>query len=296
MGKFIVNILSFSLVLLCITVSFNFTFEKFYYKGYSDVELNFNTYLLADSRGKYLGQFNKESGIYNFSANGHSYLDMLRKVRFLIRKSDIKRIILAVDDHLLAKYRETSGNLDKSVVFAEPKDFNNYIDFLKNRVIKRYIPLLNPKSRDIIKLRFLKVFKSIFNIEDKKRESWDKLSEEERLIWTELWMNSYFAVHNQSEALTDALEEIIMQCQLNKIELIGIKFPIPNTTYNLTIKKGYHADSMFINRALQVLDFTSIYLDNNTYFLDPGHLSEIGSEKFTDTLLYSFSRIHKGNI
>jgi hypothetical protein len=285
MKKFIINILCFLSILFVINVFFNFNLGKTYLgKEYSKVSLNYDSYLLADSHGAPLRDLMGEYGFFNFSANSDSYLDMLRKTRFLIRKSKVKRIFIIVDNNTLSKAREKYDNLDRSAIFTSSDDFDHKFDFLKERYIKQYISFFNPRSADVMKLKIVSEFNSLMS---KKVHSipWSKLSEEERMEQANSYAISSDLDGDKSENLVSALEEIIRLCQSNKIELTGVKFPLTKEYNTLVAGKGYNADCLFISKGFAVLDYTNIYNKNDDYFSDPVHLNEIGSVKFCETLL-----------
>jgi hypothetical protein len=285
MKKFFFNILFLLLLLIAIDICFSFIIGRAYFKDYSEVSLNYDTYLLADSHGKALLDFMEENGVFNFSANSDSYLDIVRKVRFLVKNSQVNRIIIGVSHYTLSRYRESFNNLDRSVIFTTPDDFDSNFDFIKARYLKRYIAFFNAKSRDIIKMEIIGKFLSATGYYNK---DWSELSEEERSLRANNRV-SYLSDEDQSEALVSALEEIVFLCQSNQIELIGIKFPKSNAFSSLITWKRFYAADFIKGKGFTILDFTNIYKDNDNYFKDPDHLNEIGATKFADTLLKSIS-------
>ena len=155
MHKFILKLSLFCLGLLIINLLFYAIVYKIYLKDYEKIKLNYKTYLLADSHGVELGQLPEQYGVFNFSAVSDSYFDMLFKIRYLVRNTDVKKIIISVDDHAFSKYREYTNNTDRSIFFESRHDCDNRYNYFRDRYIKRYIVLINSKSRDIVKL-FLK--------------------------------------------------------------------------------------------------------------------------------------------
>ena len=279
MKKFIGNILICLAILISINVFFNFLIWKNYYKDYSEINLNYETYLLGDSHGKALADNMENKGVFNFSAVSDSYFDMHRKINFLIQNSKVKKIILTVDDHTLSKYREGSNNLDRSVIYSTAADFDSYVDFIKDRYLKRYIAFSNSKSRDLLKALFISTLKSSGG-KMKKKKVWNELTEQERFALADKRAAVQFPGKQQSAALISQLDQIISLCHKNKIELIGIKFPLSGEYYSLVGSKSYNADSLFLRKGLFVSDFTTIFKDNPDYFADQDHLNETGSKKF----------------
>ena len=154
-------------------------------------------------------------------------VDMLRKLRYLIAKTDVERIIITADEHQLSPYREYSNNQDRSVHFTTLNDFPSLFAFLKIH-FKRYIPLLNPKSRDIVRTY----------IESKSEEKrvplpWYKVpvKEKDRRSKRRYW--SQFRFKKSSEHLADHLKEIIALCKKHGIELVGIQYPLSDSYLKL---------------------------------------------------------------
>ena len=289
MKKFIFNILFFLFLLVFINALISLIVGKAYFKDYSEVSLNYNSYLLADSHGKALKDFINENGVFNFSCESDSYFDMLRKLRFLIRNTKVNRVILTVDDYTLSRYREIANNLDRSVVYTSPEDFDHKFDFIKDRYLKRYIFFFNPKSRDIMKAKITEKYKQKTGKKDYNKP-WNELNEQEKLNLANFRDGSLFQDKYRSEDLVSALEKIISLCRSNKIELIGIKFPSSHYYYSLIRGKSFNADSLVKNKGFRVFDFTTIYRNNDDYFHDPDHLNEHGGKIFADTLLKSIQK------
>ena len=144
MKKFILKMLLFTGFLFVINLIFKKILDEIYFKEYYQVNLDSEIYLLSDSHGGALGNFNDEK-IYNFSAGSDSYFDMKNKLNFLIRKSNIKTIIITVDDHTLSPYRDNSNNLDRSSFFNSREDYVSFFEFLKKKYLFQNLVLLEPK-------------------------------------------------------------------------------------------------------------------------------------------------------
>jgi len=281
----------FVFILLLFNALITYIVWETYYKDYSNVVLSYDSYLLADSRGEPLGDLLQDIGVFNFSQGSDSYLDMLRKLKYLVRKARVSRIIITVDDHTLSRFRESLNNLDRSIVYAFPDDFDNRFAYIKQRYIKRYISFFNPKSRDIIKT---KITNKIINGKNQgSDEEWSELDFKQRSELAEIRADYHFAYKQKSTTMSVALEEIITFCKSNHIDLVGIKFPISNDYISIIQSKGYKADSLIKSRGYNVLDFTDIYRNNNNYFFNEDHLNEFGGRVFSDTLKRSLTIIQQ---
>ena len=128
-----------------------FLIKAFYIKDYENVDLQFSSFLLADSHGTPIGDFSEEYNVHNFSGQSDSYLDMERKLNYLLRNTDVSTIYISVDDHTLSPTRENQNNLDRSVYFTNPSDFSNYFDYFNERYLKYYLTFLNERYSLVIK-------------------------------------------------------------------------------------------------------------------------------------------------
>jgi hypothetical protein len=252
---------------------------KVYFKSYEQVDLNFDTYLLADSHGTPLKNYLEESGIYNFSAPSDSYLDMLIKIKYLVKHSKVKRIIIAVDDHSLSPYRENINNIERSAFYINKEDYSSIFNGVFYS-LKKHLVLLNPGIRQIIR----SYIHSFFIKKTKSRE-WRLLTDQERIVASRERFNFQFNFKNPSKKLTAALLDIIDLCKSNHIDLIGIQFPLSKTYFNIIKDNSFHADKVFYSKGLKVYDFRKLYQDHDDYFINQDHLNHAGSKDFIKTLL-----------
>ena len=274
------------MILLVLNCALYFLTEKIYWKGYSKIlDENHPSYLLADSHGLPLKQFSEKYGLYNFSAASDSYEDMFRKSRHLIQNSNVQTIYLSVDDHTLAKYREELNNLDRSIVYSLPRDYDSYYDMFKQKYIRNYCVLFDPKSRSAISKYLVSLISRKLGVKSKSsRAIWAKLTEEERQKIADARKSRLKWNSIKSKKLTASLLKIVTLCRQNKVELIGIKFPLTKNYIRAIGNDGYKADSIFQSHGLTVLDFSSIYIEHNEYFENQDHLNELGGELFSKVL------------
>ena len=286
MNRFIVNIIWFGLCLLLINIMLYYITYNIYIKKYVDVNLDYESYLLSDSHGLPLADFTEEYGIFNFSAVSESYFDMLRKVKFLIKNSKVKRIIITVDDHTLSPYRESKNNLDRSVHFTRWKDCSSTCTFA---LIKTYLVLINPKSRDIVKRYLISKLsyltsKLLGSSKKLSAPKWDKIPDREKKRKGLKRFNSQFPVENQSDTLTSSLHQIITVCEQNNVKIVGIKYPLTKDYLSAKGDKSYKADHIFHEKNLKVYDFEHLYVNKDEYFKNQDHLNRMGGKKFAKVL------------
>jgi len=210
---------------------------------------------------------------------------MFRKSRHLIQNSNVQTIYLSVDDHTLAKYREELNNLDRSTVYSLPSDYDSYYSMIKQKYIRNYCVLFNPKSRSAIRKYLVSLISRKLGVKSKSRRTiWAKLTEKERQKIADARRSRLKWNSIKSKKLTASLLKIVTLCKQNKVELIGIKFPLTKNYIRSIGNDGYKADSIFQSHGLTVLDFSSIFIEHNEYFENQDHLNELGGELFSKVL------------
>ncbi len=276
MRKFLKNIAHFTGYLVLINLGCFLVIKASYYDEYSAFKPSFETYLLADSHGDALDDLTEESGIFNFSDPSDSYEDMLRKVKYTILNSEVKKILLSVDAHTLSSYRDDNNNLDRSTIYATREDFKSDYDQFQQRYVKRYIPLLHGKSRDAL----LMYIKRLLPKTAREEVPWEEKTEDERKSKASQRANVHFDNATRSKKMEALLLEIIALCQQKNLELQGIQFPL-TAEYAAAIKtRGYDAVEILRDHGVEVLDFRAIFSTRNDYFKDQDHLNTKGAEAF----------------
>lgn len=295
MKNFILNIIGFLVFLLLFYIVLFYYVDKLYLRSYSEsVNLNFNTYMLSDSQGAALGNSTEKINIFNFSADSDSYADMIRKIKYLIANCHVKTIIITVSDHTLSVYRQRKNNLDRSAIFTSRSDYSTYYEYLKERILKRYLVLLNTKSGVIMRNYILSnITNSLsFNKRNTNRETlWESLTSDEKREKSRRRAMFQFPDEEQSQELTATLKEIIQICRMNKIRLIGLKYPLSPDYLEAIEDKSYSADRIFIELGLKVLDLSKTFPRDDSFFKDPDHLNEKGAILFSEILCDSLKPI-----
>jgi len=280
MKKFLQNITHFSIYLILINTLCFVTIKVLYYDDYSAFNPNFDTYLISDSHGHSLDTIPMQYGIYNFSDPSDSYEDMLRKVKYTLAHSEVKKIILSVDDHTLTTYRENNNNLDRSTIYANSEDFKSNYDRFLQRYVRRYAPLLHGKSRDALLMHI----KRLWTATAKDGSLWADKSEAYRKAKAKERAAVHYENSERSQIMDDFLQEIIAVCKAGKVKLQGVKFPLSAPYREATFGKGFHADRVFEEHNLKVMDFSELFSEQPKYFRDQDHLSELGGWQFMPLL------------
>lgn len=286
MKRFFYNIfIFFALILFFNEILFLFAISKYYKKYEKYPDKSFTKFILADSHGTPIHDFSEKYNVFNFSNGCDSYFDMKRKLLFLLRNGyHVDTIYITVDDLTLNPHKEKFNNLDRSSIYSFPDDYESDYKFFKERYIKYYLPILNPKITLLFKF-YLKTKLKVIHNNSSNEKAWSDLSENVRINRAKNRMKSQFPTDNRSKRLQNTLLEIISICQTNDIELIGIKFPISNSYIKVLGNINYGADELFISKGLKVIDKKEMFVDNPEYFADQDHMNSKGGKIFTKRIL-----------
>lgn len=286
MKKYFARILLFTFGVILINTVIFFIVKEYYYKPYENIsEINDNdtVFILADSHGGPLNQNLREHGIYNFSIGSDSYFDMYRKIVFLKKYHNIKKVIITADDHTLSMYREKLNNKDRSVYFLDvgDKDFllSDKISLIKEKYFKRYIPLFNAKTTGIVE----RYFKSLFK--DKRTKVYDWATNKNKKRDSVKRAKKQLKGKVSSENLKACMTEIVEFCKENDINIITVKFPLAKDYLIELNGSNFGADKHFAELGIKTYDFTELYIDHDEYFANQDHLNELGGNLFSDELL-----------
>tara|TARA_R100000935_G_scaffold9585_1_gene19420 strand:+ start:1631 stop:2488 length:858 start_codon:yes stop_codon:yes gene_type:complete len=285
MKKFIIQILLFLFVLLVFNGIFKLILNDIYFDDYQQVNLNSQTYLLADSHGEALGQFS-EHAFFNFSAPSDSYVDMKYKLEYLISKSDIKTLILTVDNHALSPYRDNSNNIDRSSYFTFRDDYSNFLEYLEQKYFYQIFVMFDSKYGTLLKKYLIStIVPDGFSQQNIWGEETDRYRKDASFKRSEM----QFSFNYQSTKLKKELVEIIYLCKANNIKLIGIKFPLSKDYLNVPEMKNYGSDKIFQENGLEIMNFEEYFINNN-FFKDQDHLNKKGAILFKNNLIQILSR------
>lgn len=290
MKKFIYQIGLFVVILFIVNLLLFNLGNELYYKNYDRYSLSFNNYLFSDSHGTPLGIHTQEYNVYNFSVGADSYVDIKRKINFVIENTKVDTIYLSADEHMLSPYREQYNNFDRSSYFATINDFPTQFEYYKSEVFQRII-FFQPKMGAVIRKYVVSELEKLFGAE--QVEVVDNLNV--GLNWNEIPKNikskrikkrvgTQFNYQEKSLKLKGTLLEIINICKTNNIVIIGVKFPLTNDYFAMIKDKDFGVESVFKNNNLSVLNFQSTYIDRGDFFYNEDHLTSNGGRLFTDVL------------
>jgi len=293
MKKLFAKLFIFSLPLIGLNLYFYTLINDIYITDYQVHKPNFRKYLLADSHGRPLDNFLEKYGVYNFSGAGDAYSDMLRKLRYLIRNTQIDTLIITVDHHNISTYRTKKNNKEASHSFSDYADYSSYFFAIKEKVFRHYIVFLNIKSRTILREHILSTIKGLLSKEKKSAKDWKDLNATESKALIDKRIEELFLYEKYAEILVADLQEIVKICKQNNIFLIGIKFPVPQAFKVVSAQYTYAADTVLTAQRFPVYDFSDIFATQDSLFYDQDHLKKDGGAQFADTLA-SFLKLSAG--
>lgn len=288
MKKFLINGFIFFLIFSLLNIPFYAIVDKVYWRYYKNVKTDFNKFIFADSHGIRLRA--EMHGFFNFSAGSDNYADMLRKLNYLRRKTQVDTVIISAEDHTLSNYREILNNKDRSAHYTNHRDYDNIYQYWKEKYIKNYYVLLNSKQRDIV-YTYLK--KNLFGkkvSENEIKKEWLDYSEEERILKATSRAKTQFNKYKKSEVVEKSLRNLIETCLENNIYIVGVKFPLTKLYMEIINDQSFYADSVFLEYNIPVYDFTKLYVDRDDYFVDQDHLNREGSKEFTEILIHTIRK------
>src|SRR5690606_38088523 len=183
------------------------------------------------------------------------------------------------------------NNLDRSAYYANREDFSSYQEFIYHKYLKYYCVFLNDRYSLVIK-NFIQ--NELFDFSKwggkRSKSSWENLSILEQKEISRDRINNYFELSSPSTVMSEALQRIIAICIAKDIELIGLKFPLTKTYVEILEDESYRADVVLMSHDLPVIDFDSLFLEQDSLFRDMDHLDIGGGEKFVDILFDSLEK------
>lgn len=288
MKQFSYDLVVFSLIILLLnSVLLLFSISKYHNEYKKIPDKKFKVFVLSDSHGAPLEDFTEKYNIYNFSAGSDSYFDMKRKLMYLIENEyNVDTVFITADDHTLSPYREQANNMDRSVVYSSKDDFENNYEFIKEKYIKFYLPVFQPKISPLFKSFFNSKLKTLLKLEvnNLKEIPWSELSKEDRVKKANHRMQSQFPYDIKSEKLKKSLLEIISICKENEIDLIGLKYPLSRSYIEVLQNKNFGADDLISSKGLKLIDKKELFKNNPELFSNQDHLNSEGGELFVNLL------------
>lgn len=243
-----------------------------------------DTLILADSHGTVLdNHILEKQNIANLSYGSDSYADMFEKLRYVSERQHIERVIITADRHTLSRHRETSNNSYLSALL----DSYGSIGY----GILQVLPLFDSRNVAIFQEYLLSKFgDQIDRIAGKESgESLPWQEDPQRALRAKKRVKYHFPSEHISANLKNILFEIITYCQAEKIELIGLMYPLSREYYEALQGRDMGAAKLLEEAGIPILKNDLIYLDTPELFKDQDHLNALGGTEFTKILVEGIS-------
>ncbi len=289
MKRFLKNIFLFCICGLCLNLmAYYFIAKPLLYNTYypSIDELSrYKCFLLSDSHGQAINKKDlAEIGIYNFSFDSDSYVDMFLKLHFLIKKIGPETIFISADDHTLSPYRTKMNNKCRSIRFCNAtlyKKFygGNYFEYIFQKYIRPYCPLLDTNNSKLFYLFLTSFFRSEKPGKNHIKR-FSNLTYAQKIAACKNRMQYQFSKKHCSKLQKRALLDIIKLCKKKGITLVGIKFPLTGMYIKLLKNISYHADTILKKYGVKVIDLKYSFEKDDDLFANQDHLNKLGSKLF----------------
>jgi hypothetical protein len=257
-------------------------FEKYIYN--ENHINNYNLVLVSDSHGAYIQNTPNEYGIFNLSSTGDNYHDMYLKIKYFSKfLSNKDTILLSIDNHQLSSYRNGPGNVKKNVIYTDDitEIDSSYVN-LKDYYLKqqfKYLPFLNVEiNRDISKYVYFSLDVDKMDRFPQSINDLDSLTIQNNC---KTRFKAQFENQTKSYEQVKYLKKIIELCKINSITLVGIKFPITDTYWELIKNNGFGIDDLLIEYNIDIIDLHDLFFSENRYFKDQDHLNTLGGTLFS---------------
>lgn len=251
-----------------------------YYTKIRHFDKKIDTVIVSDSHGTSLDDdILKNVGIKNLSFASDSYLDMYRKLSYLLRQNDIEAVIISADRHTLSPYRNRLNNSSLSEGIPLRSGYMgsllHFIPFFDVRAQRSFNHYLVTHLHLFIRNLFLN------NNEDEKEQidSWSEDIEER--------VEEQFSYSDPSQSMKEYLLDIIQLCNDKDIELLGIRYPLSKDFLLSLNGKDYGAKEILNDHGIKVLDYEEVFLDKKTMFKDPDHVTRDGGSVLSKIIVQS---------
>jgi hypothetical protein len=275
-----------SFIFLILLISLNaiiFSFTNYFYnhRYLNNVYLSDKSiFLLSDSHGHSLGENIEKYNVKNLSTPSDSYFDMYRKLVYVSKTCDVKKVYLSVGDHLFTKYRENFNNHERSIFLLNYNDYDNKLKFLYEQVLKRFFVYPSSKQHSfVVNILFKKLKIGKIWI----KNNWSDLTSSEKDLQASKRV-SQFNFGTKSNLQIQYLKKIINFCKNNNIQLICIKFPLTKEFRTNSRFLKYNYNEITELKSLNIIDYNKIYFDKVEFFKDQDHLNKKGAEEFSKIL------------
>jgi len=250
--------------------------------------------ILGDSRAEKIEEATLGPGFMNLAHASDGAQDMHAKLRFLVRAGAHPGVVLLQCDwHMFSGYRAHMNNRSRGLAISSYDDSVSayrcpLIEYVVNRYVVRWIPLLDPGNADIFQS---KLSASLFG-ETGGPQNWTAVAGTGR--WDAMppdrararvnWRYSQLFSEPWTPEYARAMVELVRFCRENDIRVIGLRYPVaPSLKAMIDATDLTQIRSFYEALGIEILDFTRAFSDP-TLFQDQDHLNPTGVDVYSRIL------------
>lgn len=253
---------------------------------------------------------------FNFSAPGENLRQTFLKLEYALRKkTGIEFIILAIDDHIMANYRELQREtFVKHMTFSTIQAVAEVYPVSKKQLLRGAIgakfPLLIHDRRQDFTASIYNDLKIIFTGKrTKKRISYDEcmgFTRDKYSQWIDVQNKKVVALSHArnkylpdpfSEPLEDVFRKVVALAAKNGVRVVGLKTPMvremQQAKKQMDLEERFaELDRFILSQNLYlVINLQPFLNDKPEFFTDPDHLNPDGAYLFSRELVKSMEKI-----
>ena len=237
--------------------------------------------------------------------SGDNLREMFLKLDYAIwKKPKIHCVVIPLDYHLLAHYRDRNRDFSRDLRYSENIHLiaelfgTSRADVLFQNLCVR-LPLMKAGNWEKYFLILTeKLERLIVPSAPELQGKWQLLDQGKRRAAAMSRIKEQLAPPVVVEDMANILDDFILFCENNKIDLIGVRYPLSMEYLELSktfgvekVERIYRAKA---NGFTAVLDYRYIFSDSPMYFFNTDHLSPQGAKAFSTILKKDIEALVKG--
>ncbi|GHV60025.1 hypothetical protein FACS1894103_4590 [Campylobacterota bacterium] len=266
-----------------------------YYRNYAPYYLyvdKYNSFLLGASDAVSIGNLPDKHGIHSFAFGGDSYRDIKTKIEYILaNNSAVNTIYISINDYGVSEYSLVVGNYNRWRTLFVRQNYGNVFEYINERYIKYFHAVAN-NLEAIFHPRIVEALEKIGIIDPPPQTIFTDLSASARIEQTKRYTDNHFQA--RSEAMAQALVDILELCKKNNIALVGIKLPYAVELIDLIEKNPQYqlgAEEIVKSYGIPVLDYRNIFVDHPDYLDDALHVSTDGAQELMKVFAKDIQRL-----
>jgi hypothetical protein len=265
------------------------------YRPYESTMQNINAenFIFSDSHGWSLTinysegeRLLKAYNIQNLSYGSDSYFDIYFKLKYLIKQNiKIDTIYLSADPHMLGQKRVNNNNRNLSIVYADFETYKLFFDitypeFFVRKYLRKYLSTFDVNNAKLIQ-EYLGSMLSYTST--KNSQKWIDLSIDQRVKQSAARFENFYQ-KGSTKKLEKALNKVLLIAKQNKINVVGVEFPVSEQMKSLGIPENIVELKNILNdNGIEVLSLN--HIEDPKYFNNQDHVNELGAKIIIDKII-----------